>query len=195
MQQGFTLIELMIVVAIIGILATLALPSYQDYTTRAKVSEMILAASKCRTAVTEYFQSKGEFADADKYGCESKGPVSQYVKSVATKGGGVIEVTASDDLAKILVAGLTHRDAAGTVLAALVGAGVAQAQGGGSQGSGSQGSGTGTIATITLTPQTEATTAGKNGATQTKAATKIITGWKCAVGTGTQERFLPASCR
>ena len=59
-QQGFTLIELMIVVAIIGILAAVALPAYQDYTNRAKVSELVLAASNGRTAVAEYFGTKGE---------------------------------------------------------------------------------------------------------------------------------------
>lgn len=52
-QHGFTLIELMIVVAIIGILAAVALPAYQDYTIRARVSEMLLGASSARTAVTE----------------------------------------------------------------------------------------------------------------------------------------------
>lgn len=64
LQQGFTLIELMIVVAIIGILAAVALPAYQDYTVRAKVSELMLSASSARTCVTEAFQGLGGGATA-----------------------------------------------------------------------------------------------------------------------------------
>ena len=59
-QKGFTLIELMIVVAIIGILAAVALPAYTDYTIRSKVSELLLAASSARTAITEKYQSDGD---------------------------------------------------------------------------------------------------------------------------------------
>jgi type IV pilus assembly protein PilA len=68
-QQGFTLIELMIVVAIIGILAAVALPAYQDYTIRARVSEAVLATSQCRTAISEIYQT----APAGTTACERLG--------------------------------------------------------------------------------------------------------------------------
>ena len=64
LQKGFTLIELMIVVAIIGILAAVALPAYQDYTIRAKVSELVLAASGFKTTITEKAQSDGTLASS-----------------------------------------------------------------------------------------------------------------------------------
>ena len=94
-QAGFTLIELMIVVAIIGILAAVALPAYADYAARAKVSEILLAASACRTAVTEGYQSADATPGGGAWGCESAAPTSKYVDSVTTTDDGVITVTAS----------------------------------------------------------------------------------------------------
>ena len=94
-QKGFTLIELMIVVAIIGILAAVALPAYQDYTKRAKLSEVILAASACRTTVTEVYQSaSGSLPVADAWGCESSAATSKYVNRVQTNAAGAIRVQA-----------------------------------------------------------------------------------------------------
>ena len=95
MQQGFTLIELMIVVAIIGILAAVALPAYQDYTKRAKMSEVILAASACRTTITEVYQSGSQTTvNANAWGCESTTSTSKYVKSIQTDTNGKVTVTA-----------------------------------------------------------------------------------------------------
>jgi type IV pilus assembly protein PilA len=93
LQKGFTLIELMIVVAIIGILAAVALPAYQDYTVRAKMAEAILAGSQCRTNMIEMIQSSasGAVIADNGWGCEQTDPLStalstKYVATVTTIG-------------------------------------------------------------------------------------------------------------
>ena len=91
-QQGFTLIELMIVVAIIGILAAVAIPAYQDYTVRAKVTEAMNIAAGAKTAVAEYYQSEGSWpADAATAGLDAVS--STNVSGLTVTGNGVITVS------------------------------------------------------------------------------------------------------
>lgn len=95
-SPGFSLIELMITVAIIGILAGTALPAYQNYTARAKISEAILAASDCRAAIAEIVQSATSLPGAGQWNCETvQGGAgkSRYVGSIETNEDGAIRIT------------------------------------------------------------------------------------------------------
>ena len=119
-QEGFTLIELMIVVAIIGILAAVALPAYQDYTVRAKVTEVILAASAAKTAVSESAQVNSQMPAVASVSMNSQS--SKYVSAVSytqvTASNGIITATAQNE-AKITGSTITLNgvaDASGQIV-------------------------------------------------------------------------------
>ena len=116
LQKGFTLIELMIVVAIIGILAAVALPAYQDYTVRAKISEVILALSACRTSITEVYQTGGTAPGENSWGCEGN-VGSKYVSNLKTDTNGIVTATVQNINADVNSKQVTLAPMVGTAIA------------------------------------------------------------------------------
>jgi type IV pilus assembly protein PilA len=121
-QQGFTLIELMIVVAIIGILAAIAIPAYNDFTIRSKVTEVVNMAGVCKTSVAEFYQSRGAMpADATQAGCSS---TPSLLASAPTVTNGAIVVSAIGSLATQLTANGSLLDLHYTPVTAAAGAAI-----------------------------------------------------------------------
>ena len=91
-NSGFTLLELMIVVAIIGILSSVSLPAYQNYTARAKIGEVVLALSTCRTAISETVQSASSLPTGGDWVCESKAgtALTSFVETLETSDEGAV---------------------------------------------------------------------------------------------------------
>ena len=99
-QSGFTLIEVMIVVAIIGILASVAMPAFRDYSARAKVSEALVQLTNCRNVVQEVYVSGGALPGIGNWGCEADNP-SKFVERISTDQNGIVFVTLGGQIADL----------------------------------------------------------------------------------------------
>ena len=169
MQKGFTLIELMIVIAIIGILAAIALPQYQDYTIRSRVAEGITLASAAKTAVSETFASADGLV-----------PVVAYAGTGAPQPNSYgYEFTPTNVVASIAIAGIVFPPAAGNGAITIDYAGAV---------------GTALVDDILMTPGSGTITNGVPTATLTAGA-PIVWGCKLVASTATQFKYVPANCR